>query len=77
MFRYSDGGTPVPPIAAGESPRYETVQVSIKGSLPALQVMIKTLHKLRYADPNDWSKPQPSQVANQWITVLFRRVRME
>ncbi|NEP18111.1 MAG: hypothetical protein F6J97_14600 [Leptolyngbya sp. SIO4C1] len=76
MFQYSGSGAGAPPVATGESPQFEEVRVSIKGSLAGLRVMVKTLHKLGYAEPNDWGKPQPSAVEGEWVTVLIRRVRV-
>ena len=60
MLQYSGGGTGVPLISADESPCFETICVSVKGPIAALQATLKTFHRLGYADLNDWSKPQPS-----------------
>ena len=37
---------------------------------------IKLLHKLNYAEPNDWSKPIPIGQPNEVVSVLIRKVRV-
>ncbi|NEP18763.1 MAG: hypothetical protein F6J97_17995 [Leptolyngbya sp. SIO4C1] len=73
MFQ-NNSGAGAPPIALDDVPQFEDVSLSITGSKPALQKMIKTLHKLGFAGPNDWSQPQP--IAKKWVTVLIKRLRM-
>ncbi|NEP19591.1 MAG: hypothetical protein F6J97_22320 [Leptolyngbya sp. SIO4C1] len=75
MFQYSDSGAGAPPVSFDYSPQFEDLRLSITGSKAGLQKMVKTLHKLGFADPNDWSQPQPKD--NQWVTVLIRRVRID
>ncbi|NEP19729.1 MAG: hypothetical protein F6J97_23045 [Leptolyngbya sp. SIO4C1] len=75
MFQYSGSGAGAPPASRDYSPRFEEVCLSITGSKAALRKTIQTLHKLRYAEPNDWSKPQPR--GEQWVTVLIRRLQIE
>ncbi|MEM9768760.1 MAG: hypothetical protein AAF892_12890 [Cyanobacteria bacterium P01_D01_bin.71] len=40
------------------------------------QATIKLLHKLNYAEPNDWSKPFATGQPNEVVVVLIRRVRV-
>ncbi|NEP16289.1 MAG: hypothetical protein F6J97_05215 [Leptolyngbya sp. SIO4C1] len=74
MFQ-NNSGAGAPPVSFDDSPRFEEVSLSIQGSWPALQKMVKTLHKVGFAEPNDWSQPQPS--GDRWVTVLIRRVRLD
>ena len=43
--------------AAAPTRQYETLRYLLFGSLSAVQATIKLLHKLDYAEPNDWSNP--------------------
>jgi hypothetical protein len=46
------------------------------GSAATVQATIKHLHKLRYAEANDWSEPMPTGRPNEVMAVLTKRVRM-
>ena len=54
----------------------EPICHTLKGSLSAVQATIKLLYKLNYAEPNDWSQPQPTGRHNEFISVLKRRVNV-
>jgi hypothetical protein len=45
------------------------------GSAAAVQVTIKHLHKLRYAEVTDWSEPMATGRPNEVMAILTRRVR--
>ena len=45
------------------------------GSPSAVDQTIKLLHRLDYAEPNDWSKPMPTGEPDEVMSVLTRRVR--
>ncbi|MGF1524519.1 MAG: hypothetical protein ACFBSF_19525 [Leptolyngbyaceae cyanobacterium] len=64
--------------AATESynPTYEPLRHMLFGSLSAVQATIKHLHKLNYAEPNDWSKPIGTGQGNEVVVVLIKRVRV-
>ncbi|MEM1241222.1 MAG: hypothetical protein AAGI45_15385 [Cyanobacteria bacterium P01_H01_bin.26] len=57
--------------------QYETVQHMLFGSLTAVRNTITLLHKLSYAEPNDWSKPLPTGRPNEVMAILTRRVRVD
>ena len=61
--------------AAAAQPQYETVRHLLFGSLGAVQFTIKLLHKLNYAEPNDWSKPISTGRPNEVMAILTKRVR--
>ena len=45
--------------------QYETVHHQLFGSLSAVRNTITLLHKLNYAEPNDWSRPLPTGRPNE------------
>ncbi|MEM8612540.1 MAG: hypothetical protein AAGF93_11015 [Cyanobacteria bacterium P01_H01_bin.105] len=58
-------------------PQYETTRHILFGSLTAIRNTINLLHKLHYAEPNDWSKPLPTGRPNELMAILTKRVRVE
>ncbi|NEP19749.1 MAG: hypothetical protein F6J97_23160 [Leptolyngbya sp. SIO4C1] len=76
MFQSNDAGAGAPPVSPDYAPRFEDIIHSIKGSLAGLQNTVKTLHKLRYAEPNDWSKPQFDAQSGKWVIVLIKRSQL-
>jgi len=61
----------IPPI-----PR-DQVRHLLFGTLSAVQNTIRLLHKLGYAEPNDWSRPMSTGRPNEVMAILTRRVGME
>ena len=55
---------------------YETVRHMLFGSLTAVQTTIRLLHKLNYAEPNDWSQPISTGRPNEVMAILTRRLRL-
>ena len=53
----------------------ETVRHMLFGSLGAVRETIKHLHKLRYAEANDWSEPMATGRPNEMMAILTRKVR--
>ena len=45
------------------------------GTLTTVQTTICHLHKLGYADPNDWSQPISTGRPNEVMAILTKRVR--
>jgi len=37
-----------------------------------VQLTIKSLHKIGYAEPNDWSKPIPTGRASEVMAILMK-----
>ena len=56
---------------------YEPVRHIVLGSLTAVGKTIKLLHKLNYAEPNDWSKPLPTGRPNEVMAILTKKVRVD
>jgi len=44
------------------------------GSLAAVQLNIKTLHKNGHAEPNDWSKPIPTGRSGEVMAILVKHL---
>ena len=72
------GASNVPP-ADGTLPEYsyENINHTLYGSLMAIRNTIALLHKLNYAEPNDWSKPLPTGQPNEMMAILTKRVRVD
>lgn len=64
------------PPAQRPTAQAEPICHTLKGSLGAVKATIKLLYKLNYAEPNDWSAPQPTGRDNEVIVVLKRRIRV-
>jgi hypothetical protein len=58
------------------NPQFESIRHLLFGSPVAVRNAIALLHKLNYAEPNDWSKPVPTGQANEVVVVLIKRVRI-
>ncbi|NEP55322.1 MAG: hypothetical protein F6K65_43695 [Moorea sp. SIO3C2] len=81
MFQESNqgaGASNVPP-ANKSLPDYpqESVRHILLGSLVAVGNSIKLLHKLNYAEVNDWSKPLPTGRPNEVMAILTCRIRVD
>lgn len=59
------------------TPTAEPVRHMLFGSPSAVRATIQTLHKLGYAEPNDWSKPISTGKPNEVMAILTKRVRLE
>ncbi|MGB7250612.1 MAG: hypothetical protein WBC73_16885 [Phormidesmis sp.] len=68
----------LPPEGNGNSDRThaEPVRHMLFGSLPAVRSTIRHLHKLGYAEPNDWSQPISTGRSNEVTAILTKRVRI-
>lgn len=58
-----------PPVAQAEP-----VRLMAFGSLKGVQTIIRQLHQLNYADPNDWSQPLPTGRPLEVMAILTKRV---
>jgi len=74
MFYFTDSGADVPSNSAAAQPQREPVRHLLFGSLAAVQLNIKTLHKKGYAEPNDWSKPIPTGRAGEVMAILVKHL---
>ncbi|MBE9069945.1 hypothetical protein IQ260_25210 [Leptolyngbya cf. ectocarpi LEGE 11479] len=77
MFQYpSDGAAKSEPAPLPEH-QFETVRHTLLGTLTGVRNTITLLHKLNYAEPNDWSKPLPTGRPNEVMAILTKRVRVD
>jgi hypothetical protein len=77
MFSSPDQGAAVPTTftATDSSPLAEPIRHLLFGNLSTVRSTIHSLHKLGYADPNDWSAPISTGRANEVMAILTKRVR--
>lgn len=60
-----------PPVTQAEPVRH-----MLFGSLSAVRATILQLHKLNYAEPNDWSQPMSTGRPNEVMAILTKRVNI-
>lgn len=74
----SDDFAAVPPSGGsggrGRSPQPEDIRHLVFGTLPAVRAAIKKFHQLGYAEPNDWSRPIPTDNDHEVMVVLTKRM---
>lgn len=64
-----------PPSRPTEQPP-EPVRHMLFGSLRAVRATITHLHKLRYAEVDDWSQPIPTGRPNEVMAILTKKVKV-
>ena len=69
----SSGATPQNPSSSEPYSR-EQVRHLLFGTPTGLQATIRLLHKLGYAEPNDWSRPISTGRANEVMAILTKRI---
>jgi len=74
MAQFIDSGADVPSNSAAVQPQREPVRHVLFGSLAAVQLNIKTLHKKGYAEPNDWSKPITTGRSGEVMAILVKHL---
>ena len=67
------GAPPRNPVPSEPYSR-EQVRHLLFGTLPSVQSTIRLLHKLGYAEPNDWSRPIFTGRENEVMAILTKRV---
>jgi len=72
MAQFLDSGADVPSNSDAPRTQREPVRHLLFGSLAAVQLNIKTLHKKGYAEPNDWSKPIPTGRSGEVMAILVK-----
>ena len=79
MFQYPSDGADTPKSEPAPLPehQFEIVRHTLFGTLTAVRNTIALLHKLNYAEPNDWSKPLPTGRPNEVMAILTKRVRVD
>ncbi|MEM1240639.1 MAG: hypothetical protein AAGI45_12425 [Cyanobacteria bacterium P01_H01_bin.26] len=76
MFQDSSQGAVASTDLPATAPQFEPVRHMVFGSLDGVQNTIRLLHRLNYAEPNDWSRPLPTGRPNEVMAILTRRVRV-
>ena len=79
MFQSPTSGaaaSPIHPADDSYDPQFDSVRHMVFGSRSAVQATIAHLHKLNYAEPNDWSRPIPTGKYNEVVVVLNKRMRV-
>ena len=76
MFVSSLSGAMASTSTAASSPA-EPLRHMLFGTPSAVQATIKQLHKLGYAEPNDWSQPLPTGRPDEVMAILTKRVRAD
>lgn len=69
------GRSPLPP--ADDEGDGERIRHLLFGTPRTVQRTIQLLHKLRYAEPNDWSRPLSTGRAGEVMVILTKRVGAE
>ena len=79
MFQDNSQNTPNLPPEDGILPDYdyETINHTLFGSLTAIRNTIALLHKLHYAEPNDWSKPISTGRSNEVMANVTKHVAIK
>jgi len=73
-FTASDANFPSNPKP---NPHNETVRHLLYGSPQAVQATIKNLHRRGYAEPNEWSRPMPTDRPGEVMRILTKTVWIE
>ena len=71
MFQDQSAGTDMSKAQPAPLPehQFEVVRHTLFGTLTAVRNTIALLHKLNYAEPNDWSKPLPTGRPNEVMAI--------
>ncbi|MGD1897381.1 MAG: hypothetical protein ACFB16_10580 [Phormidesmis sp.] len=71
----ANGAGFIPPAANHHHP--EQIRHLLFGTTRTLQTTIRLLHKLGYAEPNDWSRPIATGRPGEMMAILTKRVKSE
>jgi hypothetical protein len=77
MFQTTASGASASPVShahASTAPQREPVRHLLFGSPKAVETTIKHLHRLGYAEPNDWSKPIPTGRPQEVMAILTKHL---
>ena len=77
MFQDQSADVPKAQPAPLPEHQFEVVRHALFGTLTAVRNTITLLHKLNYAEPNDWSKPLPTGRPNEVMAILTKRIRVD
>ena len=80
MFQPNASDAPASPVSPAPktepAPRREKVRHLLYGSLDVIDRTIIILHKLGYAEPIEWSDPEPSGRPKEWMVILTKQFMM-
>lgn len=65
----------VPSDPASTEPVREPIRMIVIGSAPGVDVIVKTLHRLQFAEVTAWSKPQIDPTSGKTMRVLTKWIR--
>ncbi|MGB3495359.1 MAG: hypothetical protein WBA57_21700 [Elainellaceae cyanobacterium] len=65
------------PSRSQSSPHNEPVRHLLYGSPKAIQIVIKNLHQRGYAEPNEWSRPMPTDRPGEMMCILTKTVQID
>jgi len=68
---------PAIPLPPAPNSQRQHVRHLLLGTLGTVQATIRHLHKLGYAEPNDWSQPISTDRPNEVMAILTKRVVVE
>lgn len=81
MFQFpesdADASNLPPAQPSNAEPRRDKLRHVLYGSLESIDRVIKQLHILNYAEPNDWCDPIPSGKPGQWMAILTKHLLIE
>ena len=78
-FQFNDSAMPpinFPPAGGDRAGQPEQLRLVAIGSPDAIQITIRSLHHLGYAEPNDWSRLLPTGQPNQMMAILTKRLQI-
>ncbi|HEY9879037.1 MAG TPA: hypothetical protein V6D29_11305 [Leptolyngbyaceae cyanobacterium] len=56
-------------------PSREPVRIMVVGSAIGINLIIKVLHRLGFAEPRAWSKPQIDPISGKLMTIMTKWIR--
>ena len=77
MFQPTDPGAPASKVPRTASPRRDPARIVVYGSLLACDRIIKHLHVLHFAEPNDWTEPLPTGRPGEWMRMVTKNLLIE
>ncbi|HEY9879358.1 MAG TPA: hypothetical protein V6D29_12955 [Leptolyngbyaceae cyanobacterium] len=77
MFQSPNSGAQPPTVSPALSPRRDKARIAVYGSLIACDRIIKTLHILHFAEPNDWTDPLPTGRPGEWVRIVTKHLLIE
>ena len=67
--------SPPPTIPTPPNSTREPVRVILVGAETDIDLIVKTLHQLGFAEPRAWSKPQTDPISGKPMRILTKWIR--